>query len=262
MANNKFTFYESYLQMLEPLSTAKEKLELLMSVIKYALYGEAPNIKGDLLSVFLAIKPKIDNDQKRREINRSNKIGKTTTNNNETERNGTNKNEMERNGTNKNEMERNGTKWNEQKRMLTDARAQEREKEIEKEIEIDIEREKEIDIQKSPPLVKAGETLSLSQQKFKNNFPNKNVELKSIEDKKIDLNINIDKLIESIKQSNFLLNSDNLDLSWCYSHYEEIIAGKYKNFKNKSLDPIAIHTRQYTKEELDNIFTNIEDCVI
>lgn len=72
MANNKFTFYESYLKMLEPLETVEEKLELLMSVIKYALYDETPNIQGALLSAFLATKPNIDNDLKRRAILKAN----------------------------------------------------------------------------------------------------------------------------------------------------------------------------------------------
>ena len=70
--NNKFTFYESYLKMIEPLSSAEEKLELLLSVIKYALYDEQPNIQGALLSAFLATKPNIDNDLKRRAILKAN----------------------------------------------------------------------------------------------------------------------------------------------------------------------------------------------
>ena len=72
MENNKFTFYESYLKMLEPLETVEEKLELLLSVIKYALYDEQPNIQGALLSAFLATKPNIDNDLKRRAILKAN----------------------------------------------------------------------------------------------------------------------------------------------------------------------------------------------
>lgn len=72
MANNKFTFYESYLKMLEPLSSAEEKLELLLAVIQYALYDKQPNIQGALLSAFLATKPNIDNDLKRRAILKAN----------------------------------------------------------------------------------------------------------------------------------------------------------------------------------------------
>lgn len=120
MANNKFTFYESYLQMLEPLSTVDEKFELLMSVIKYALYDEQPNIQGALLSAFLATKPNIDNDLKRREINRLNRLGKTEI-------------------TNDNETERKITNNNEQKQTLTDACAQETETETKTEKEKEIE---------------------------------------------------------------------------------------------------------------------------
>ena len=233
MANNKFTFYESYLQMLEPLSTAEEKLELLMSVIKYALYDETPNIQGALLSAFLATKPNIDNDLKRREINRLNRLVKTEIRN---------CNEIKQKITNDNEMERNITNDNEQKQTLTDARAQEKEREIEIEKDNDKEFERE----------KEAKLFSLSQE-FKKAFPNKNSEYELTQNSDIDIN----KLIRAIKQSEFLLSANNLDFKWCCNHYSEIIANKYKDFKPK--DPSVLHNREYTKEEYESLIRDFDD---
>ena len=223
MANNKFTFYESYLKMLEPLETVEEKLELLLAVIKYALYDETPNIQGALLSAFLATKPNIDNDLKRREINRQNRLGKTEI-------------------TNDNETERKITNDNKQKQTLTDARAQEKEREIEIEKDNDKEFERE----------KEAKLFSLSQE-FKKAFPNKNSEYELTQNSDVDIN----KLIKAIKQSEFLLSANNLDFKWCCNHYSEIIANKYKDFKPK--DPSVLHNREYSKEEYESLIRDFDD---
>ena len=123
MPNNKFTFYESYLTMVEPLSTAEEKLELLMSVIRYALYDEQPKLQGALLSVFLATKPNVDNDLKRRAILKANGSA-----------GGRPKKEEEKPNDNQTKPNNNQTKPNDNQNGY-DARGQETE--IETEIEIE-----------------------------------------------------------------------------------------------------------------------------
>lgn len=101
----------------------------------------------------------------------------------------------------------------------------------------------------------AREELSLSQIKFKNAFPNKNI------DTDLDVNQNIDLLIKGINDSEFLRNCDNLSLSWFKSHYDEIIKGKFKDFK-KEKQKVFKNERSYSQEECEQFFTDINNVQI
>lgn len=101
----------------------------------------------------------------------------------------------------------------------------------------------------------AREELSLSQIKFKNAFPNKNI------DTDLDVNQNVDLLIKGINDSEFLRNCDNLSLSWFKSHYDEIIKGKFKDFK-KEKQKVFKNERSYSQEECEQFFTDITNVQI
>lgn len=88
--------------------------------------------------------------------------------------------------------------------------------------------------------------LSLSQQRFHDAFPKKKI------DAEIPDNLDLDAFIEQIKESVFLSECDNLGLLWCLKRREDILAGKYRKFKNKPDHGFA--QRDYTEEELNGLF--------
>lgn len=88
--------------------------------------------------------------------------------------------------------------------------------------------------------------LSLSQQKFHDAFPKKKI------DAEIPDDLDLDAFIEQIKESVFLSECDNLGLLWCLKRREDILAGKYRKFKNKPDHGFA--QRDYTEEELNGLF--------
>ena len=94
----------------------------------------------------------------------------------------------------------------------------------------------------------------LLSQKLNKRLKNKNL--------KIDINeINLDRLCNAVLESDFLQKADNLTIDWLVKHYEQVVRGDYKNLdKTKQQNTGAvIHQREYTKEQLDNVFDNIED---
>ena len=93
---------------------------------------------------------------------------------------------------------------------------------------------------------------------FKNEFPKKAIDLESVKSTK---DINYHKLLKGIKESEFLMNSDNLSLKWCLEHSEDIINGKYKNYSNVK-SPMLKKSRDYSKEELGNFFQDINEIDI
>lgn len=88
--------------------------------------------------------------------------------------------------------------------------------------------------------------LSLSQQRFHDAFPKKKI------DAEIPDDLDLDAFIEQIKESVFLSECDNLGLLWCLKRREDILAGKYRKFKDKPDHGFA--QRDYTEEELNGLF--------
>ena len=91
------------------------------------------------------------------------------------------------------------------------------------------------------------ETLS----QFKN-FENN---VKDIDTSKYDLQ----KIYEAIKESEFLQSAT---MSFVIEHYEKVINGDYKTFKISNKDDSAYCERNYTKEELNSLFTNLDEIEI
>ena len=75
----------------------------------------------------------------------------------------------------------------------------------------------------------------------------------------IDSNrINIESLYRAVRESVFLQNNKNLDIDWLVEHYDDVIAGKYKDFSAyKKRNPVAIRHRDYDLSDFK--FSNIDD---
>lgn len=74
--------------------------------------------------------------------------------------------------------------------------------------------------------------------------------------------IDFDRLENAVNESEFLTNSNNLDINWLLKHYDQIIAGNYKDFQKTAkakTNSKAIITREYSKEELDSAFSKLDD---
>ena len=264
---NKFSFYSSYYEMIKDLNQ-KQKLELLLAIIEYGLLNKEPKLTGVLKACFLGIKPNIDNDNRRYDVNFANglkggnpnlknKEQQPTANRIATEQQPTaNRIATEQQPTaNRTATELQPNNNRNATDRQPDARAQEREKEkdidIEKDIEKDRERKKEKDIE---PTLTSGQTLSLSQKQFQKSFPKKKLDYVPHE------LLDMDKLITAIKQSEFLSNANNLGLRWCCEHYAEIVRGDYKDYTNP--DKSVLHSREYSQKELESLIVDIDKIEI
>lgn len=77
---------------------------------------------------------------------------------------------------------------------------------------------------------------------------------------KIDFKtIDFERLEQSVKQSEFLTNSNNLDINWLLLHYDQIIKGNYKNFEKqpKQQNTKTIITRPV--DEIKSSFSSLDD---
>lgn len=73
--------------------------------------------------------------------------------------------------------------------------------------------------------------------------------------------INFRALMQSIRESSFLLTNNNLSLRWCIKHAEQIIAGDYKQYLNESA-PIPFKGRNYTAAEMNALFQSVDEIEI
>lgn len=89
---------------------------------------------------------------------------------------------------------------------------------------------------------------------FVKEFPNKDTDAELSEYNGIDFR----ELIKQIKKSNFLTTSNNLSLKWCLDHSQDIISGKYRDYKTGS----NFSQREYTRDECNSLFQNIDDVEI
>lgn len=99
-------------------------------------------------------------------------------------------------------------------------------------------------------------------ERFKSDFPNKNAYIS----KGFPKNFNYELLRDKIKKSNFLMEKNNLGFNWFLCHYDAIINDYYEtradgfsnnNLKNFSSDDFS--QRKYTKEDLADIFTSLDE---
>ena len=98
-------------------------------------------------------------------------------------------------------------------------------------------------------------------QKFKNSFPNRKIDLMECMPYVMNKNIYMQKLIDCIQESTFLINADNMSLSSCLKRYDLIIMGVYKNFDTlnpKNTRKKLPSERTYTKEDFVAQFDNID----
>ena len=259
---NKFSFYASYYEMIKDL-TSKQKLDLLTAIIEYGLLGKEPKLTGALRACFLGIKPNIDNDNRRYDVNFANglKGGNPNFKNKEKQPNNNRPPTEQQPSENRAPTELQPNNNRNATDRQPDARGQEREKEkdieIEKDIDIDKEREKEKE-KEIKPTFQSGQTISLSkaQDVFRKSFPNKKIDF--LPDESL---IDINKLALAIKDSDFLSSSNNIGLKWCCEHYAEIVRGDYKNYKkphNQKLNE-AYAEQPFTADELASLAEVLEE---
>lgn len=127
MKRDQFTFYRSYYEALKHLPK-RDRADVLMAVIGYALDEEIPKLSGVPLSVFTLIRPTLDSGRNKAK----NRLNKQKTN-------------QEQTGT---KQEQNGKEWESER---------EGEKELEREVESECEGEGENDSSLPPtPLPRSG----------------------------------------------------------------------------------------------------------
>ena len=119
----------------------------------------------------------------------------------------------------------------------------------------DKERDKDREREKDKDCERDKEQFSLSQNKFLQKFPDK------LESAPIPLpsNFDLQKLLDKVSESDFLTKCTNLSFGWCIEHYDEILANKYKNFKRQQQADSKINKREYSTEEIDSIFENLDN---
>lgn len=105
MERNQFTFYRSYYEALKHLNK-RDRAEVLMAVISYALDEEVHSLSGVPLSVFTLIKPTLDSGRNKA----NNRKNKTKTKQEQTgkEKEREKEREIEREGEREGEIEREG----------------------------------------------------------------------------------------------------------------------------------------------------------
>lgn len=91
---------------------------------------------------------------------------------------------------------------------------------------------------------------SEAQAKFAAAFPDKAI------DSAFPPAYDIDKVIQAVKQSNFLRTAKNITLASCIKLYDKIIAGAYKDFDNGAAKQDYTQ-RDYDKDELNNSYDDI-----
>lgn len=74
-------------------------------------------------------------------------------------------------------------------------------------------------------------------------------------------NIDIEKLLESIKKSTFLRENKNLSLKWCLENAERIISNEFKNYKMPEANK-NFAERSYSDEMLNSMFQQLEEIEI
>lgn len=127
---------------------------------------------------------------------------------------------------------------------------------------IDKERDKDRDKDCDKDTERDKRAISLSHKKFCGNFPDRATVCTT---EKLPEHFDIDKLLNRMKKSDFLTECNNLDFDWCVNHYDEIIAGKYDNFKLKvkpnesAIDSTKIKKREYSGSEKSDIFDNFDN---
>lgn len=99
-----------------------------------------------------------------------------------------------------------------------------------------------------------------SLSKFNQTFPEKAVK----EEIKIPDYVNLNLLIEKIKQSDFLQKCPNLNLTWLIQkdNYDKVTSDFYTNRNFKPVKTEDYSKRDYSAEEINSLYTNLKDIKI
>lgn len=99
--------------------------------------------------------------------------------------------------------------------------------------------------------------LSPAQRKFKDRFPNREI------DCDVPSHVDMDRLLAEIELSFFLKTCDNMSLKSCVGkNYQLILKGWWRDSKYKNSQSNFSTGRNHTRDEMNSLFQNIEDIDI
>lgn len=236
-------WYRSFVDSVEKLNDINIKYLCYYSIFNYGLNGELPTTDSEIVNALFAFaKPLIDKNINRYEACKRNgaKGGAPKGNQNACKNNQKTTKEQPKNNLNVNENVNDNENVNVN----------------------DNENENDNVLLKS-------EKFSLISKKFTASFPNKDNNItKEQELAQIDFEqIDIDLLIKKVKDSEFLLDCNNLGLQWCLLNYQRIIKGNYdksmlKTAKNESQGHMPqADTTSKDLNRLENALNKIDNVI-
>jgi len=258
-----FVFYRSFFNAISSVQDKNARLDLYDMIAKFALNNELPATSEPLINaVFQLIKPLIENADRRyiTSVENGKKGGAPKGNKNALKK----QPKQPKNNLNVNDN------VNKNENVNENFNESENEKEI---VVSQVNSPSQfcfsLSHKKTDTHNKVGERgfeetmqneISLSQKdylKFKENFPSKEIR----ENQEIPKDFDMDKLIQAVKESEFLSSNNNLSFEWLIDRYDKITSGNYKNFtkrttSTKSQDVVITHN--YTDEQLSSFFTDLD----
>lgn len=101
------------------------------------------------------------------------------------------------------------------------------------------------------------EDLSEAQRKFKLRFPNRIINCE------VPVEVDMDGLIHEIEKSKYLLSCSNMTLKSCaIKYYQKIMSGDYRDIDSITNISNFSTGRNYTREEMNSLFQNVEDVEV
>lgn len=222
-----FIFYKSFYDAIENIEDITIKAEAYKAIINYALNGTGPKTNNTTIKIIVAMaKPQILATDKRyyTSVENGKKGGRPK------------KQKHEENKNLKNNLIEN---QNNPKKTLND--------------NYNVNYNDNVNDNKRENI----KEISLTQEQlndFKKMFPNKTIN----DNQKINEKIDFDLLLKKVQESNFLSTNNNLNFEWILSNYDKIINGDYTDFKKQTSTSI-IEQHDYTNDDMDKFFTNIDD---
>lgn len=86
---------------------------------------------------------------------------------------------------------------------------------------------------------------------------------KAIDCQLASFEVNFKKLLEEIRESDFIMTNNNLSLKWCLEHAAQICAGDYRKYIDLRFEKKSNFTgREYTPDELNSLFQSIDEIIV
>lgn len=259
MMHESFTFYRSFYDAINLLSSPEEKIEAYDALFNYAFNGEEPKSASRNTSIILcSVKPQIDKSLER--YGRLVELSKL--------------------------YEKN-TYYYKYNIDLKEKKCHKKRKKTQVDGENNLPSSKKSTNGKTAKSkeaiaefdAKLKNAFAMEYTKFASAFPSKKNVItsscrkffKEIGIDTVKMKVNIDKLIEAVKNSDFLMERDYLGFWWCLTNYTRIVNEIFKTGADgktimkywQSCDQTAGYKgREYSKAELESLFDSIDDLEV